>query len=51
MVIHTGCPAKSIKHKVTSDKLFLVAGREQQGLVDTKTEQSLQQSRIFAPHP
>jgi UDP-3-O-[3-hydroxymyristoyl] glucosamine N-acyltransferase len=40
--IVAGVPAKSIKHKVISDKLFLMAGQERQ-LVDTNTEQTLQQ--------
>jgi UDP-3-O-[3-hydroxymyristoyl] glucosamine N-acyltransferase len=39
--IVAGVPAKSIKHKVTSDKLFLMAGQEQkQQLTNIKTEQS-----------
>ena len=47
--IVAGVPAKSIKHKVISDKLFLMAGQEQQ-LVDTNTEQTLQQSMTRSQH-
>jgi UDP-3-O-[3-hydroxymyristoyl] glucosamine N-acyltransferase len=37
--IVAGVPAKTIKHKVTSDKLFLMAGQEQKRqLADIKTE-------------
>jgi drug/metabolite transporter superfamily protein YnfA len=40
-IIIAGIPAKSIKHKVTSDKLFLMAGQEQkQQLTDIKAELS-----------
>jgi UDP-3-O-[3-hydroxymyristoyl] glucosamine N-acyltransferase len=42
--IVAGVPARSIKYKVTSDKLFLMAGHKQQQLVDTNTKQTLQQS-------
>ena len=46
--IVAGVPAKSIKYKVTSDKLFLMAGQKQQ--LGVKTEQTLQGSTTRQSH-